>query len=90
MIIVHGVRKRPEPFPGRLGFSRTDRAPFLSSIIGSFQMQLLGLIIILCLAMIYIWVRRMPSPHAKDFARPISDRNRRSMPARFDKRALAG
>jgi len=53
-------------------------------------MQLLGLIIILCLAMIYIWVRRMPSPHAKDFARPILDRNRRSMPARFDKRALAG
>ena len=53
-------------------------------------MQLLGLIIILCLAMIYIWVRRMPSPYTEDFARPISGRDRRSMPARFDKRALAG
>ena len=64
-------------------------APFLSSIIGPLQMQLFGLIIILCLTMIYIlafWVRRMPSPYAGDFARPIS---RRSMLTRFDKRALA-
>jgi hypothetical protein len=55
-------------------------------------MQLLGLIVILCLAMIYIlafWVRRMPSPHAADFAHPISRHDRRSMPAQFDKRALA-
>jgi len=50
-------------------------------------MQLFGLIIILCLTMIYIlafWVRRMPSPYAENFARPISGRGRRSMPARFD------
>jgi hypothetical protein len=50
-------------------------------------MQLFGLIIVLCLAMIYIlafWVRRMPSSYAENFARPISGRDRRSMPARFD------
>jgi hypothetical protein len=55
-------------------------------------MQLFGLIIILCLAITYIlafWVRRMPSTYAEDFARPISGRDRLSMPAHFDKRALA-
>jgi hypothetical protein len=52
-------------------------------------MQLFGLIIILCLALAF-WARRMPSPYTEDFARPISGRDRRSMPARFDKRALAG
>jgi hypothetical protein len=55
-------------------------------------MQLFGLIMILCLAIIYtlgFWVRRRPSTYAEDFARPISGRDRRSMPARFDKHALA-
>ena len=55
-------------------------------------MQFFSLIIILCLAMIYIlafWARRMPSSYAGDFARPISGRHRRSMPARLNKRALA-